>query len=321
VFISSTGANAEAYVSEVVYGNINLDGEDGYILTEQQVANERVYIAQEDHNYIPQDLAITEFVNNTIAFNDADYSVAGQPTWNSETTLDYVFASIGSVPFMHPWCFGDWSGNSANVTLCNTMIVLDMTSHDTFCANLANVFALTSPTDLATTASNAVYKGLIVSANVTMGLNRNRLYVTNTTASFIIGQTVKCDGPYTTGIGEVTFANGSANVSGFGTNFTEVLQPGSFIYLGGIAEEFVVKSITNSSFLTLWTKPTSNGSGETWSIVPTGVVRSVTLQAQTNYGKIRRIAFISPGSGYLTPPVVTVDSVSARAQAIYYYDP
>lgn len=324
VFASSSGANAEAYVSEVVYGDVLLDGEDGYVLTEQQQANERSYLALEDRNYIPQDLSIELFLSAPIAFNDVNYAAANQATWNSETTLDYVLASIGSVPFMHPWCFGDWSGNTANVTLCNTMIVLDMTSHDVFCSDMSNVFVLSSPTDTDTQATNAAFYGLIVTANTTMGLNRNRLFVTNTAtvgATFKVGQTVRCDGTPVTGTGTVSISSGNANVVGSGTNFTAVLAPGSHVYFAGISQTFVVKTITNNTFLTLYTKPGGTFPDQLWYIRPTGTVRSVTDQAQTNYGKIRRIAFISPGSGYLTPPVVTVDSVSARAQAIYHYDP
>lgn len=321
-FQSSSGTGAEAYVSEIVYGNILLEGsEQGFLLSEVQAANERSYIAQEDHNYIPQDLSIELFVTNTIAFDDTDFGAANQASWNVSTTLDYVFAAVGSVPFMHPWCFGDWSGNTSNVTLCNTMLSLAMTSEDVFCEDGANVFVISSITDVETTVANASVKGLIVHANTTVGYNRNRVYLTNTASVFTAGQTIKCDGASVPGLGQVTYVEGSANVSGSGTNFTEVLRVGSHVFFDTANATFAVKFITNNTFLTLETRPATNANADAWFVIPTGTIRSVTQQAQTNYGKIRQIAFVSPGSGYRTPPIVTVDALSARAQAVYYYNP
>lgn len=340
VFVSSTGANAEAFVDQVSTGSLMLEGEaDSGILTESQpTISERQYLGQEDRDYIPQDLSIALFLAadggggpNTLPIDAATYANANQGTWDMNTTMDYVLASVGSVPFMHPWCFGDATGNNSNVTLANTMLVVDMTCHDIFCANLANVFVLSSPTDTTTVypadtsnvqVGESRFFGTIVSANTTEGLNRNRLFVTNTAlenATFSIGQTVKCDRTPITGIGTVDVTTATSNVVGTGTNFASVLAANAHIVIGAVP--YAVRSITNNTFLTLWTRPLANLSTQAWSIQPTGTIRSVTDQAQRTYGLIRHVAFISPGSGYLTPPVVTVDSISARAQALYHYDP
>ena len=325
IFTSSSGHNAEAYVDQISSGGMLSEGDDGYLLTESQPTGTRQALGQEDRDFIPQDLSIELFLSangGALPFDAPTYAEANQASWNVATTMDYVLAVIGGVPFMHPWCFGDASGNTANVTLANTMLVVDMTCADVFSANLANVFVLSSPTDATTNAATASRYGKIIVSDITTGLNRNRLYVTNTafdSATFAVNQAVKSDGTPTTGIGTVAVTSTSANVVGSGTNFTQALALNAHLNIN--AATYVVKSITNNTFLTLRTVPVSNITSAAWSIVPTGTIRSVVEQAQRSYGMVRHVAFISPGSGYLTPPVVTADSVSARAQALYHYDP
>jgi hypothetical protein len=323
MFISSSGDGAEGYVDSVITGNILLEGANGDILlSEQQSAVERTYFALEDRDYIPMDLSIALFLSANVQFDANDYSAANQATWNANTTLDYVFASIGSVPFMHPWCYGDLSGNTSNVTLANTMLVIDMVSQGVHIANDAWIYGISSPTDANTTLVTSTAIGHVILSDTGEGHNRDRTYVTNTTlevTTFSAGQTVKAANSFTTGLGDVTCNTLSSNVVGSGTNFTTVLRPYSHVAIG--ANQYVVKSITNSTFLTLWTRPAANATASAWSIVPTGTVREVTDQAQRTYGRIRHVKLVSPGSGYVTPPTVTVDSVSARAQALYHYDP
>lgn len=323
-FVSSTGENAEAYVDQIVYGNILLESEDAFLLTEKQPGGDRQYLAIEDHDWIPQNLSIIEFLTangGVLPFNATDYTEANQATWTSETTMDYVFATIGSVPFLHPWVFGDFTGNTANVTLVNTMIVTMQSAHDSFFGNGDVVFGLTSALDTVTTGATAVANGYVLVSDIGTGLNRNRLYVTNTSvesATFALGQYVKSNAAVLQ-LGTATTSNTTANVTGNGTNFT-VLAPYSHIRVAG--EDLVVKSVTNSTFLTLWARPSLIANGAyPFSIVPTGTVLSITEQGQRAYGKIRHVSFVSPGSGYLTPPAVFADSISARAQAIYHYDP
>jgi hypothetical protein len=202
------------------------------------------------------------------------------------------------------------------------MLVVDMTSHDVFCSNSDILYVLSDPADIVATTSNTAGKGIVVVSDITTGLNRNRVYIVNTSqefAAFVAGQTVKSSGALYAGLGTVDCNTASANVVGSGTNFSVILAPFSHVIID--ANPYAVKSITNNTFLTLWTKALTNTSANSWSVVPTGTVRTVTDQAQRAYGKIRHIAFVSPGSEYLTPPLVTANSVSAQAQALYHYDP
>ena len=318
VFISSSGSGADAFVDQVIAGNFLLEAEDGFLLGEARITGDVQYLAQEDHNFIPQDLSIEAFVNSALQLGAVDYTLANQPTWNIDTILDYVFAAIGSIPFMHPWCFRDFSGNTANVTLANTMLVANMTSLGAFANNDGNIFVIASPTDISTNAVSASVSGYVILSDITTGLNRNRLFVANTSLGFAIGQTVKFEGSNKLGIGTLSCNTASANVTGFSTSFRGELTVNTHIKVG--SHQYAVRSITNNTFLTLYTLPVANATNSAFDVVPTGTLLSVTDQSQRIYGKIRHIAFVSPGSGYLAPPLVTVNSISALAQAVYYYD-
>jgi hypothetical protein len=318
VFTSSSGTGADAVIDQVITGNFLLEDGSGYILGEAKLTGDIQYLDLEDRSFIAQDLTIEKFVDGTIEIGAADYSAADQPDWTANTILEYVFASTGRVAFMIPWCFRDFSGNTANVTLANTMLVVDMTSNATFANNDANVYVIAAPTDATTTRATASITGRVLLSEIASGgNNRNRLYVTNTTMGFATLQTVKYEGSNKVGTGVVKITSGLANVVGTGTSFLAEVSPNAHLSVSG--GTYVVKSVVNSTFLTLYTTPGSSVTAA-FTIVPTGTVRSVTNQSQQNFGKIRHIQFLSPGSGYAAPPITTANDVFALAQEVYYYD-
>lgn len=326
MFISSTGSGAEAVVDEIIYGNILL--EDGtataagdLLITENSLINEDYY-ALEDRNTIILDLTIEQFVNrgNPIVLNSPDYSAVGivqLNTANQDTMIETIFAAVREIPFMHPWVF-----TSANtVALSELQLTLQMTTN-TFFANGALLFVINEARDITTNAATATMSGTVLVGELLLGSGRAMVHMQNVVNSqlFTVNQTVKSSGNGTLQIGTITCDTLNVNVIGIGTQFTRVVVANSHIRFPD-GNQYVVKTVVNNTFLSTWTVPSANVNNGVYSTIPVGTVRVVIPREQRYYGKIRHIFTSSPGTGYETIPRAFVDSVSARAQAIIYYDP
>jgi len=336
-FISSSGSGATAVVDEVVYGNIVL--EDGtevdsgpvyaagtaaieFLITEDQSAQDLTYWALEDKNTIDLLLTIEEFIiyNSGAGLPlNADFGLAvGTLTGVTlDSYIETVMNAVGGAPFMHPWVFTD--DLETTVQLANLAALMTMTTN-TFFANGQAIFALANTKDIVSTVGASVVNADIIICDTQIGNTQNYIYLANIAglASFTIGTTFKQEGTGVLQAGTVT-SNGTANVVGVDTLFTLKVKENSHLCITGTGDHIAVASVVNNTFL-IAAAPVATAANSTYAIVPTGTIAAVDPQAQRYYGKIRHVAVTNPGTNYTSKPAASVDALSARAQAVEYWD-
>jgi hypothetical protein len=323
-FTSSTGSGATAVVTEIVYGELVLEDGSGYAVAETSTPAASDIFQLEDVNVLFLELVIEPFVNATatVTLDSPDYGAeTGVAQLNGvglDSSIEIALSASDTKPFMHPWVFT----SPTSVELANVSTMVALTSN-TFFVNTVPVFAISSASDTTTNATNAAVKAtVIVSDIISGGSGRNLLYLKQAAnTSFIVNGLIwKQDGNGTLQIGTVTAESGSANLIGTNTVFMASVKQNAHIRLND-GNHYVVRAIVNNTFLQTTSPIVANVTANTWSIVPTGTVTDVTLQAQRYYGKIKTVTLLTNGDHYQTPPVVSSDSISARAQERDYLDP
>jgi hypothetical protein len=320
-FTSTTGSGATAVIQDVYFGDILLEDGTGYLALETQTPNETNRFQIEDVNVLFLELIIDPFCNATavVAINSSDYGVDSGVSQFNGTTLDssieIALTATDTKPFMHPWVF---TGGST-VALANAAANTVLTTNTSF-ANSATVYAISDVQDITTTVGTSAITAQVIVSQVAQGGLDDTLYLDSFTGLnlFDTGVVLKQDGTGVSQAGTVT-SDGTANVVGSGTSFTTTLRPNAHVRASS-GTQFVVRSVVNNTFLTAVANvPTVTAN--TFGILPVGTVTAFTPQAQRFYGKIRSIRLLTNGSNYKTPPTVTADSVSGRAQQISFYDP
>ncbi len=325
-FISSSGSGATAVVSEVVYGEILLEDDSGYLVAETSSPASPDVFQLEDVNVLFLELVIEPFVNasSTVTLNSPDYGavtgVAQLNGVNLDSSIEIALSANDEKPFMHPWVFTNPGHTTAELANASTMLVL--TSNALF-VNSAKVFVISSPTDIATNGVNAtVSANVIVSDVFTGGPGKDLLYLKSlaNSAFLLSGATLKQTGNGTLHTGTLTGASGSANIVGTDTTFTTTLGANTHIRFGDGTQR-VVRTVVNNTFLQTFTPLSANIVANTWSVIPTGVITDVTLQEQRYYGKIKAVTLLTNGEQYATPPFVTAESISAEVQELFFLNP
>lgn len=316
-FVSSSGSGAEAVIATIIQGDIDLeDGTDtGYLLAEN---NDSLIL--EDKDTIDLLLTIEPFVNSSalVQIDTADYGantgVALLNGVNEYYALSVSLQAADQAPFMAPWVFT----GPATVELANLAVTMDAVTSSWF-TNGAIAFAITNERDVTTNSTNANTYATVIVAEHVASIYEDKLYLKNVAnaAQFVAGTRLKSNAAGATMAGTLT-SNGTANVVGNGTYFTTYVRPGTHIVLSS-GTQFGVQTVVNNEFLIAYSSVTA-AAANTWSIIPTAVISTVEQQSQRYYGKIRAIDVTSPGSGYARPPAASVDAVSARAQAVDYWD-
>lgn len=322
LFTSTTGSGASGYVSAVVYGDILLEDEDTYLVAEDS-GSEFSPMTLEDRNTILLELTIEAIVDlvTTIQLDDADYGVSlAIPQLEGvslDSAIEIVLAAGDEVPFMHPWVFTDVLETTTE--LANSQINLTLQANNALFANGAQVFMIDSYQDLSTAfASSVVTANVIVSDVNTPGQGKNNLYLKDLSGTPLVGHIFKSVTPGADLQGTIT-TDGTANVVGTDTNFTQVLKSNTCVQFSD-GSQHIVRSVVNNSMFQTFTPTGVTLTANTLAIVPVGVVTEVTPQAQRYYGKIRTVTLLTAGDRYATPPFVTVPNISGRAQGVSYYD-
>ncbi len=323
-FISTTGSGASAVVSSIVYGDILLEDGSGFLGLERQAPNETNYLTLEDQNMLLLELNIDPFVNVSanVVIQDVDYGafsgVAQLDGVGIDSEIDLALAAVDEKPFMDPWVFTNDSETTAS--LANASATLSYTTN-AFFSNGATVFSLNSPTDIVTTSTTANVNATIIVAQTNQGGLGGTLFLNDFTGlnRFQNGVLLKEAGTGVAQVGTLT-TDGTSNVSGTSTLFTQVLKPNVHLrFQNGV--ETVVRAVVNDTFFTTFVAVGSVITANTYSIIPVGTVTAITFQAQRYYGKIKTIRLLTNGRSYQTPPAVVVDSISARAQQLFHMDP
>ena len=317
LFTSLSGSGAAAEVAEVSYGDLLLEDSSGYIVVEQATEFTQGTLMLEDKNMIPLGLTIESFLD--VEVNAADYSasgVSGSEAWSNTSPIELVLNIVNWQPFMHPWVF-----TGANtVALANAAIKLTMhTGTDTVFANGEQVFRITSPLDVTTTNATSTCRANVIVSDLTsvlVGEDKLFLDTVSNAAAVVVSTVWKQIGTGVEKAGTVTTQG--ANVTGTGTLFATTCKANTQVRFSD-GTTAVVASVANDIFMTLHsTVPALEAN--TYAVIPTGVCTRVVLQSQPNYGKIKSVLLTNPGADYARVPGVTVDSVTARAQAINYWD-
>lgn len=324
VFVSTSGHGANAVIQEVVYGDFLLEDGTGYITQEQQTAGETNYLQLEDSNVLFLELLIEPFVNatSTVIIEDPDYGTESGVTQligvGFDSEIELALAAVDEKPFMHPWVFTNPGETVA--TLANAETDITYTTN-TFFANGASIFQLSSFQDLTSNLSNSPVTANVIVSQVQQGGQKGNLFLKDFVGLNLLtnGTIWKENGTGTLQVGSVS-SDGTANVFGTNTVFTDVVKTNATLRFD-TGQEFVVKQVVNDTFLVAWSAIVNTITANSYSIIPVAQVTSITPQQQRYYGKIKTVRLVGEGVGYLNPPAVTVDSVSGRAQELYYLDP
>jgi hypothetical protein len=317
-FTSSTGTGASGVVNHVVYGELLDEDGSGYLILENGTADR---IVLEDKNTITLGLTIEPFVaeGETVTLDSTDYGAdTGVAQFNGavlDSSIEIALLAFAEAPFMHPWVFTNAEHTTA--ALANASVVLTLTGSNTYFANSANVFAITSLTDASTTAANAAASATIIVADPTFGTGRELLYLSDMVGTFAVGTVLKVDGTGDLQVGTVTTVAGSSDVRGVDTLFTSNLRANTHLRLGD-GTHIVVRNVVNNTFLQTQTAVPVSANANTFSVVPVGTVDTYTPQAQHAYGKIKSITLTTAGRGYQSVPSATVKSESAQVQELFY---
>jgi hypothetical protein len=319
-FVSVSGHGASAFVSNIVFGELELEDASGYLELEDGSG----VFQLEDQNMLLLELVIDPFVNATatVLIDDPDYGLSTGVTSMLGVIIDseisYALAALDEKPFMHPWVFTDTAETVAE--LANALANVAFTSN-TFYDDGATVYSITSPTDAVTTVGSANVVATIIKAPVEEGGHVGALYLKNFGGLnlFTTGTILKEAGNGVLQTGTVT-TDGSANVVGTNTVFTHVCVPNVHLrFDDGTAA--VVRQVVNDTFLVTFAPVASNLVANGFAIVPTANVTAITPQAQRYYGKITAVTMLTNGVNYQHPPALFADSLSARAQEFFHLDP
>jgi hypothetical protein len=324
-FISTTGEGATAVVQEIVYGDFLLEDGSGYLTLEQQTSDDTNFIVLEDKNMLALELLIDPFVNATATVNLSstnygfDTGVVQMLGVVLDSQIEIALAATDEKPFMHPWAFTN-PGHTLAI-LANASADMLMTGN-VFFSNGQTVFALTSPTDVTTVTGTATVSANAVVSDRSAGGVSDVLYLKTFTGFnlFTPHMVLKANGTGVLQDGTISTTAGSANVVGVGTSFVTFCAPGAHVRFAD-GTQVVVRTVVNNTFFTAYTTAGVNLSANTFSVIPTGEVTSITFQSQRYYGKIKTVRLLTNGAHYATPPAVTVDSISARAQQLFHLNP
>jgi hypothetical protein len=258
----------------------------------------------------------------TIVLTNPDYGVAsGVAQLNGitfDSTIDTALAATDNKPFMNPWVFT--GANTA--TLANASAVLSLVTNTSF-ANGVSLYRITDFQDLTSNVSNAPVVANVIVSQVAQGGLENTLFLKDFTGlnQFDDQSPVETSPARAscspapcraTAARRMSWVPGRASRARCARIRMCVLQNGT---------QFVVHTVVNNTFLTAFTAFGANVAANTFGILPIGQVTSVTPQAQRYYGKVRTIRLTQNGTNYQAPPTVTADSVSARAQELFYLEP
>lgn len=321
VFTSTSGHGADATVQEVTYGHFLLEDDSGAFALEQQTTDARDVFQMEDVNVLFLELVIDHFCNASavVPLLSADYGTdASVPALNGvvfDSKIEIALAAVDTKPFMHPWVFTNPGETTA--VLANAECILSLTGNVAF-SNSATVYSLTGSTDLVSNSSTANVSANVIVSAVQQGGSVDNLFLKDFRGlnklqnGLIVKQvaSVSQTGTITT--------DGSANCVGSGTSFTTVLTPATHIQIG--STNVVVHAVVNNTFFIAET-PVTALVANTYAVFPTGTITSIIPQQQRYYGKIKTVRLLNNGTNYRTTPAVTSDSVSARAQQLFYLDP
>jgi hypothetical protein len=322
-FTSTTGTGASAVISEIIYGDVELEDGTGFVLMEDQSPTVTNNLILEDKNVLDLELLIGPFVNAsaTVTLDSPDYGIATGVSQMDGTQIDSVvdiaLVATDSKPFMHPWVFTNDIHTTA--TLANAATLLTLNSN-TFFGNSNVVFVLSGIADVTTNSSTANVTASVIVSDVTVGNGQNMIYLTTIThlEELATSTYLKQDGNGVSQSGNLTTTIGSANIVGSGTSFTTTIQPNSHVCLPD-GSHVVIRTVANNTLMTA-TAPLTVAVNGAFSIVPVGRIDVIIPQAQRFYGKIKTIQLLSNGQRYLTPPAVSAESVSAEAQGLFYLD-
>lgn len=333
-FISTTGTGAMAIVSNVVYGDIQLESGNGYFDLEQLTPGDTNYITLEDENVLLLGLTIDAFCNataNVIIDSDGtpptDYGTESGVSFfdgvGFSSQIYIAMAAIDQKPFMIPWVFTNDALTTA--TLANAAANLNFTAPNSalsYFSNGATIFSLVNVQDAISNLSSANVIANVIVADIAEGGLTGELFLDDFTGlnKFITNMVMKETGNGTLQVGTIT-TDGTANVFGTNTVFTQVCQTGTHLRWFSDGTQVVVKQVVNDTYLTTFTMSGVPETNTTFSVIPVGTVTSIIVQAQRYYGKIRDVQLISSGFGYATPPILFVESVDAEAQELFYLDP
>jgi len=320
LFSSTTGSGATGRIAEVYTGDLLL--EDGSKLLSEDQSAGRTLLLLEDLNTIALNLLITPFVNATatVTINTADYGaqtgVVQMNSTNIDSAIEIALAATDVKPFMHPWVFTDALETQA--TLVNAAAMLAMTCAHYF-SNNAQAYAIANTFDVTTNSTTSSIKANACVSDSSVGNINNLLYLKDFTGFNLlqVGTIFKQEGNGVTLAGTV-ICDGTANVVGNGTSFSTLRANAHVRFADGT--ERVVRSIANNTWLSVYGN-TPVLAANTLSVIPVGTVTEITPQSQRFYGKIKSVELITTGSGYATPPAVAADSISGRAQELFYMDP
>lgn len=322
-FTSTTGTGATAVIQDIYYGDLLLEDSSGYLALEEQTPDDSSRFQLEDVNVLFLELIIDPFCNAVanVVLTNPDYGaatgVAQLNGVNFDSAIEIAMAATDNKPFMNPWVF-----TGSNVaTLANASAVLSLVTNTSF-SNGVSVYRITDYQDLTSNLTNASVAANVIVAEVKQGGLEDTLYLKDFTGlnQFDTNLLLKQAGNGVLQSGTVTCDGGTSNVVGTGTSFTLGVRANTHVRLQN-GTQFVVRTVVNNTFLTVFTAFAANVVANTFGILPVGTVTSVTPQAQRFYGKIRSIRLTQNGSNYQTPPTVTADSVSARAQELFYLEP
>lgn len=322
LFTSTSGSGASAVIDSVVYGEFAM--EDGGYLTNEDQSGDSYRLVLEDCNTLILELMIEPFTNaiSNVHINDSDYgtkaSVAQMVGANIDSQMAVALAAVDEKPFMHPWVFTDVM--EANAALANVAALVSLTCN-AFFSNGISVYSITSLQDVTTNTGTAQFTANVIVSDVSVGNTQNMLYLKQLVGAGYLqpGTLIKQTGGGTAQDGTVS-VDGSANVVGNGTVFTHTVKTNAHMKIAGNTE-VVVKSVVNNTFLTTYANVGFSLSNTTYATIAVGTAAELTWQSQQNYGKIKTIRLITTGQHYATPPAVSVDSVSARAQEKWHLNP
>ena len=219
--------------------------------------------------------------------------------------------------------------------MANTAILVENLSGTFFNQNVAvsagytgELFSIAGVTDTSTTVgtagvtANAVgYFAGDLAGNVVHTPNATKLYLTNVVAlsNLVVGTLLKQDFANVQ-TGSVT-TDGSSTITGSNTTFLTSVAANTHLRIGNtsIGYDVVVRSVESNTSLTVY--GTANAvAANTYGVYAVGRVTTLYPRTQTSYGVISTAVLSSIGSGYKVPPVLTVDSVDARVQQLFYYN-
>jgi hypothetical protein len=323
-FISTSGHGANAVVSEVVYGDCLLEDGSGYISLEQQSPNDSNLLQLEDVNVLFLELRIEPFVNalSNVIIQDGDYGTESGESQlmgvGFDSAIELSLSAVDVKPFMTPWVFTDPSETTA--TLANAACDLTLVTN-TFFSNGATVFSLTTAQDLVSNDSTSNVSANVIVAQVAQGGHLSTLYLKDFRGlnKFTTNMLLKQSGNGVLQVGTLS-CDGTANVFGTNTTFSGILTGNSHIRFQN-GTQAVVRQVVNNTFLITESALGLVINANSYSIIPIGMVTAITPEEQRFYGKIKSIRLLNAGANYVTPPAVSADSVSGRAQQLFYLHP